>query len=109
MTQPRFITIGEDKKLRTQIFDAAPGDPPRGVCVLLHGQTEFIEKYLEVIDELNARGFTVATFDWPGQGGSDQMLGDPLKPHTTNFKEYDTALWTFMDQVVKPLGDKPPV
>ena len=49
---------------------AAPDVPAAGVCVLLNGQTEFIEKYFEVIDELRGRGFAVATMDWRGQGGS---------------------------------------
>jgi len=105
----RFISISEGKRLRTQVFDAATGATPRGVCVLLHGQTEFIEKYLEVIGELNARGFTVATFDWPGQGGSYRLLPDVLKAHIGDFREYENALWLFMDQIVKPLGGKPPV
>ncbi len=100
-----FISAGEGKQLRTQVFDAAPD--PRGVCVLLHGQTEFIEKYLEVIGELNARGFTVATFDWPGQGGSYRLLPDRLKAHIADFSQYENALWLFMDQIVKPLGGKP--
>ena len=106
---PRFILTRDGKRLRTQIFDAASGTPGRGVCVLLHGQTEFIEKYVEVIGELQGRGFTVATFDWPGQGGSYRFLADPLKAHVGNFAEYDSALWLFMDEVVKPLTDKPPV
>lgn len=109
MTQPRFITTRDGKRLRTQIFDAAPGTNGRGVCVLLHGQTEFIEKYVEVIGELQGRGFTVATLDWPGQGGSYRMLANPLKAHIGNFSEYDTALWLFMDEIVRPHGDQPPV
>ena len=51
---------------------------PAGTCVLLNGQTEFIEKYFEVIDELRGRGFAVATMDWRGQGGSGRMTaGQP--------------------------------
>ena len=81
--------------------------PQRGVCVLLGGQSEFIEKYVEVIGELGARGFTVATFDWRGQGGSARALADPLKAHVGDFAEYDDDLTSFLDQVVKPLSAKP--
>lgn len=109
MTSPRFITTPQGHRLRTQVFDAAPGASPRGVCVLLHGQTEFIEKYQEVVGELNARGFTVATFDWPGQGGSYRLLPNPLKAHIDDFATYLLALWFFMDEVVKPISPKPPV
>jgi lysophospholipase len=94
-------------RLRTGVFEATPAT--RGVCVLLHGQTEFIEKYGEVIDELNARGFTVATFDWRGQGGSQRALADPLKSYVKDFAQFDDDLASFLDQVVKPLGDTPPI
>jgi lysophospholipase len=38
--------------------------------VLSQGRTEALEKYYEVIGELQARGFTVLTHDWRGQGFS---------------------------------------
>ena len=82
---------------------------PRGVCVLLHGQTEFIEKYVEVIAELSARGFAVATMDWRGQGGSARSLDNPLKAHIGDFSEYDSDLTLFMHTVVRNLTDKPPI
>lgn len=91
------------------MFGAAPATSVRGVCVLLHGQTEFIEKYLEVIDELRGRGFIVATFDWRSQGGSQRPLADPLKVHVDDFVEYDADLATFMEEVVHPLGQGPMV
>jgi len=77
--------------------------------VLLHGQTEFIEKYAEVISELTARGFTVATMDWRGQGGSVRMLANPLKAHIDNFSRYDSDLHVFMEQVIPNLTDRPPI
>jgi len=92
--------------LRAGIFDAPP---TRGVCVLLHGQTEFIEKYEEVIGELNARGFTVATFDWRGQGASARAQSDPLKSYVKDFAQFDDDLQSFLEQIVKPLGDAPPL
>ncbi len=89
------------------MFPARP--QTRGVCVLLHGQTEFIEKYGEVIGELNARGFTVATFDWRGQGGSARLLADPLKSYIRDFTQFDDDLQSFLEQVVRPLSEKPPI
>jgi lysophospholipase len=102
----RYLTTPEGKRLRTAVFDAAN---PRGVCVVAHGQTEFIEKYEEVIGELNARGFTVATFDWPGQGYSGRLLDNPLKAHIGDFRQYDSALALFLDEVVKPIASSPPI
>ncbi|MBU6474220.1 MAG: alpha/beta hydrolase, partial [Alphaproteobacteria bacterium] len=75
----RFISGRDGNRLRTAIFEAEAGRSHRGVCVLLSGQTEFIEKYGEVIGELCARGFRVATLDWRGQGASRRALPDPLK------------------------------
>ncbi len=65
-------------RLRAASFGA---EGPRGVCVFLSGYTEFIEKHLESIVELTARGFRVATLDWRGQGLSDRLLPDRHKGH----------------------------
>lgn len=83
--------------------------PPPGrkgtVCVL-QGRAEFIEKYFEVIGELQARGFAVATFDWRGQGLSERAMRDARKGHVRSFAEYDRDLDAFMNDVVLP--DCPP-
>jgi lysophospholipase len=76
---------------------------------LLNGQTEFIEKYFEVIDELRQRGFAVATMDWRGQGGSVRALTNPLKVHITDFGEYDDDLESFLEKVVAPLTNCLPI
>jgi lysophospholipase len=96
--------------LRAARFAAAPDVPARGVCVLLNGQTEFIEKYFETIDELRGRGFAVATMDWRGQGGSTRMTQDSRKSFVGDFSEYDEDLDTLMNWVVQPMltdGKKP--
>jgi len=104
---PRFISASDGRELRTCVF-AAP-QATRGVCVLLHGQTEFIEKYDEVIGELNARGFTVATFDWRGQGGSQRGQANPLPADVRDLAEYDDDLSSFLQQVVRPLSERAPL
>lgn len=97
--------------LRAARFPADPSVAGRGVCVLLNGQTEFIEKYFEVIDELRARGFAVATMDWRGQGGSSRVLADdPRKGFVAAFNEYDEDLDTLLNWIVTPMlkpGEKP--
>jgi lysophospholipase len=87
--------------LRAARFPAAPDIAYRGVCVLLNGQTEFIEKYFEVIDELRGRGFAVATMDWRGQGGSTRMTQDSRKSFVVD---------TLMNWIVTPMlapGERP--
>jgi lysophospholipase len=106
---PRFIETPGGARLRTAIFDAPQDSPARRVCVLLHGQTEFIEKYAEVIGELQARGYTVATFDWRGQGASSRPLDNPLKAHVHDFREYDEDLAAFLDQVIRPMNAAAPI
>ncbi len=78
----------------------------RGTVVLLHGRAEFIEKYFEVVDDLLARGFTVVTFDWRGQGGSDRSLPDPERGYVRSFDEYVRDLETVLKEVC--LADCPP-
>ena len=97
---PFFVDAG-GIRLRAARFDAAL---PAAICLLMNGQTEFIEKYFEVIDELRRRGFSVITFDWRGQGGSDRLLPDPRKAHIADFAEYDRDLDTVLRQTVKPLA-----
>jgi len=88
-------------------FARWPPPPGRkGTVCIFHGRTEFIEKYFEVVRDLQARGFAVATFDWRGQGLSDRQLGDSRKGHVTSFDKYAIDLETFMREVVLP--DCPP-
>jgi len=83
--------------------------PPRGrkgtLCIL-HGRSEFIEKYFEVVADAQARGFAVATMDWRGQGLSQRRLRDSRKGHVRNFSEYDLDLETFVREIMLP--DCPP-
>jgi len=98
--RPFFVTAGA-ARLRAARFDA---DQPRALCLLLNGQTEFIEKYFEVIDELRGRGFSVVTFDWRGQGGSGRLLPDARKAHIEDFTAYDQDLDAVIQGLVLSAG-----
>jgi lysophospholipase len=84
----------------------APPAGRKGTVCIFQGRTEFIEKYFEVVRDLHARGFAVATLDWRGQGLSERLLRDPRKGHVTSFAKYGIDLETFMNEVVLP--DCPP-
>ncbi len=101
--QARLITTSDSVRLRTAIWNAAEGIAFRGVCVLLQGQTEYLEKYEEVIHDLRQRGFCVAAFDWRGQGGSQRGVDNPLIAHIADFAQYDEDLRAFMRLIVRPL------
>lgn len=95
-------------RLRAARF--APEGAKRGTVMLLTGQSEFIEKYFEVIGDLTRRGFAVAAMDWRGQGGSDRPLPDPMKIYVGDFAEYDADVAALLDQLVRPMlapGEKP--
>jgi lysophospholipase len=98
------IKTPDGRRLRFARFPPPPGR--KGTVCLFQGRTECIEKYFEVVRDLNARGFAVATLDWRGQGLSDRALSDPRKGHVKDFTEYGTDLDAFMKQVVLP--DCPP-
>lgn len=84
-----------------------PAQAPRlGTVALFGGRSEFIEKYFEVIRELQARGFAVAMLDWRGQGGSQRLLRNPRKGHVRSFLDYQQDLQAFARQVMLP--DCPP-
>jgi lysophospholipase len=105
----QFITSADGTRLRVSGWNAAPGVVQRGFCAIFDGQTEFIEKYAEVIGELAARGFAGAILDWRGQGGSGRLVADPLKAHVRDFGEYDADLAVFMAEVVRPAASAPPI
>jgi lysophospholipase len=64
--------------------------PSRGTVLVVQGRAEFIERYYEVVADLRKRGFTVLTFDWRGQGGSQRLIkgGNPRKGHVRRFSDY---------------------
>lgn len=61
--------------------------PARGSVIVAPGRTEFIEKYFEVVRELQQRGFAVFCIDWRGQGLSGREVDNPLKGHFTSFDD----------------------
>lgn len=96
-----FITSPGGMSLRYALWRGTSSHRFGTVC-LLTGRGEFIEKYIEVISDLRRRGFTVAIFDWRGQGGSDRELRDLRKGHVSDFREYDQDLHSFVRQVLLP-------
>lgn len=69
---------------RLRAFDRAAARP-RGRLLFLGGRGDFVEKYLEALAHWHAGGWSVAGFDWRGQGGSGRILPDPLANHLDAF------------------------
>ncbi|MBL8547160.1 MAG: alpha/beta hydrolase, partial [Hyphomonadaceae bacterium] len=73
-------------KVRVLTAPATRGEA-RGSVIVAPGRTEFIEKYFEVIRELQARGFAVFCIDWRGQGLSGREVENSLKGHVVSFDD----------------------
>ena len=93
------LDTADGATLRAALF---PADNARGCVTLMSGRSEFIEKYFEVIEDLRARGFSVATMDWRGQGLSSRLLPISEKGHITSFETYKSDLRIFFENTVKP-------
>ena len=77
-------------------FFAAP--TPKGSVVLSPGRTEPIEKYVEVVGDLLARGYSVLIHDWRGQGRSSRLLPDRLRGHAEGFDDFVADFRRLIDQ-----------
>ena len=93
----------DQRQLRAGIWELPKGTPKRGICVVLNGHTEFLEKYNEVGDELRARGFDAVSLDWRGQGASERRGYGNRAGHVGNFEEYDSDLAALLLQAVEPM------
>jgi lysophospholipase len=80
--------------------------PVRGTVVILHGRTEFIEKYFETVGDLRRRGYAAVAYDARGQGGSARLLANRRKGHVRDFADHVNDFEAIMQEVVLP--DCPP-
>ena len=81
------------------------GEESRGSVVILHGFTEFIRKYSEIIYYFNQQGYDVYMIEHYGHGYSERRsdVGDNLsKVAVDEFEVYTDDLKQFMDEVVIP-------
>jgi lysophospholipase len=103
---PKQATAGvfrtrDGKKIRYARFGAT-ARPLKGTVIVLPGRNECIEKYFETIRDLQARGFSVATLDWRGQGRSDRLIRDAVRGYVDSFDSYVRDLEQFFDEIVLP-------
>jgi lysophospholipase len=69
----------------------------KGTVLLLPGRTECVEKYGRAARDLLARGYSVITIDWRGQGLADRALPDRMVGHVGDFAEYQEDLAAMLD------------
>ena len=87
-----FLPAPGGARLRVAAF---PVKNAKGTVALLTGWSEFMEKYVEVVAELQARGFNVAQMDWRGQGLSSRLLPVREKGHIQTFGTHEADLKHF--------------
>lgn len=105
-----YVTTSDGAQLRyARWVSPKPhlSDKPKGTILLLHGRSEFIEKYYESVSDLLEQGYDVLTFDWRGQGASQRLLKERLKGHVEHFNQYLIDLETILSDVALP-DCKPP-
>ncbi len=98
-----WFTADKGHRLRFARADAPEGTA-KGLVLLLHGRFEFLEKYAEVARELTARGYTVLSLDWRGQGLSVRELENRQKGYVKTFDDYLADLDLFYHLHVKSAG-----
>lgn len=77
-------------RARIRLASWRAGD--KGTVLLLPGRTECIEKYGRAAGDLVARGFSVITIDWRGQGLADRAMADRMMGHVGDFSEFQEDL-----------------
>lgn len=91
-------------RLRAALFRS--DGRPRGSVILSTGRTEAIEKYFEVVRDLQSRGFVVLVNEWRGQGLSHRDLSDRRKGHARSLApfmaDYRALLFAFEARLPKP-------
>ena len=76
-------------------------DRTKGYIVLLHGFSEFAEKYFELMSDLTEQDYTVFSFDWMGQGKSTRyMPGHPERAHSEGFDLDIKDMHSFIEAIV---------
>jgi lysophospholipase len=100
-----YFETSDKVRLRFAVWRRSAG-PNKGTICLVHGRTEFIEKYFETIRDFQARGFCVATFDWRGQGGSERLIKNSAFGYVDHFNDYICDLRSFHSDILLP--DCPP-
>jgi lysophospholipase len=102
------LTAPDGIDLRVARWPAEAGVEARGSVLLVHGYTEFIEKYFDVVSRLQARGFAVVTYDHRGQGLSTRLL-DSRRGHVTSYADMVSDLIQVLDEAVVPGLPRPHV
>ena len=98
-----YLSVGLRRTARVRVAHFRPFGTAIGTLILMHGRSEFIEKYADIIAHYVKLGFVVVTFDWRGQGLSSRILrNEPRKGHIHDFDAYVRDLQIVIEKGVLP-------
>lgn len=76
-------------------FDWPAEGEARGAILFQGGRGDVFEKYLETFGHWHDAGWTIASFDWRGQGGSGRLSANPRVGHAADFAPWIADLAAF--------------
>ncbi len=97
-----FFSTKKNLSIRYGVMNAQQM-PVKGIFLLLHGRSEFIEKYTGVANRLQNKGFMVVSPDWRGQGLSARETDNRHKGHIDSFNDYVEDLTALYSNIIEPL------
>jgi len=83
-----WADCGDGIDIRTAYWPVPKDVTFKGSVLFVGGRTEYIEKYFESYQQLLDRGYSVAAFDWRGQGLSTRECDDHDMGHIDDFDDY---------------------
>lgn len=101
------LQTAPDMTLRYGFWPSCRSGKRLGTLLLLNGRSEFMEKHLETVAELNGRGLDVYSLDWRGQGGSLRQLRNPHKGYVARYEDYLADLSAFYRKICLPRARRP--
>lgn len=90
-------------------YTCYPAEHSRASVVVVHGYTEFMQKYRELAWHCLQMGYSVFLYDQRGHGLSGRETADLRLAHVERFSDYAEDLHRFMEQVVVPRTGAEPI
>ena len=90
-------------------YEHFPLENAKGCVVLIHGFTEFSEKYHELAGYLRQAGYHVFLYDHRGHGLSGREVEPLSLTHVGSYEDYVRDLALYLEQVVYPAAGALPV
>ena len=89
----RWLICADGVRIRAALWRGGT----KGTVLLFPGRTEYIEKYGPAAGEMAARGYSMVTVDWRGQGLADRPLADRASGHVARFLDYQKDVAALLD------------